>query len=62
MRPKWFHAKDIPYDDMWPADRRWLPDALAGTYAYFTGRIVQGAGDHIDEYDIHEAPAPAGIQ
>lgn len=30
MRPEWFSVKEIPYDDMWPADRSWLPLFLEG--------------------------------
>ncbi|MCC7356300.1 MAG: 8-oxo-dGTP diphosphatase [Candidatus Doudnabacteria bacterium] len=25
MKPQWFNFTDIPYEDMWPADRYWLP-------------------------------------
>ncbi|MEK7528150.1 MAG: 8-oxo-dGTP diphosphatase [Patescibacteria group bacterium] len=25
MRPEWFETDKIPYDEMWPADRFWLP-------------------------------------
>ncbi len=30
MRPQWFAFDAIPYDEMWVADRKWLPLALAG--------------------------------
>ena len=30
MAPKWFKLSDIPYDKMWPDDRIWLPEVLAG--------------------------------
>lgn len=30
MQPKWFHRDEIPYDQMWPGDRYWLPDFLSG--------------------------------
>lgn len=30
MRPKWFKIKEIPYDDMWEADRIWMKEALKG--------------------------------
>jgi 8-oxo-dGTP pyrophosphatase MutT (NUDIX family) len=35
MRPQWFHHSDIPFDQMWPDDRHWLPLFLAGKS--FTG-------------------------
>jgi len=28
MFPKWFSFKDIPYDQMWPDDKYWLPMIL----------------------------------
>ncbi len=30
MAPKWFNISSIPYDEMWPDDPYWLPQALAG--------------------------------
>jgi 8-oxo-dGTP diphosphatase len=30
MLPRWFDAKNIPYDKMWSDDRHWLPHALQG--------------------------------
>ena len=30
MRPQWFRFADIPYEQMWPDDRHWLPRVLAG--------------------------------
>ena len=37
MIPKWFNIKDIPYDEMFPDDKYWLPLILAGNKikAYF---------------------------
>ncbi len=31
MKPRWFLRDDIPYDDMWPDDKYWLPEVLKGT-------------------------------
>ena len=25
MEPRWFAVKDLPYEEMWEADKRWLP-------------------------------------
>ena len=25
MKPRWFLKKEIPYSEMWPADRNWMP-------------------------------------
>lgn len=30
MRPQWFKADALPYDNMWPDDTFWLPGMLAG--------------------------------
>lgn len=30
MDPKWFNIEDIPYDDMFPDDKYWLPLVLEG--------------------------------
>jgi 8-oxo-dGTP diphosphatase/2-hydroxy-dATP diphosphatase len=30
MKPQWFALDAIPYDDMWPDDRFWLPVLLEG--------------------------------
>ncbi len=30
MEPRWFALDDIPYDQMWPDDRQWLPLLLVG--------------------------------
>jgi 8-oxo-dGTP diphosphatase len=35
--PHWFGVDDIPYDEMWPDDRHWMPEALAGER--FVGRF-----------------------
>lgn len=35
MRPEWFPVDSIPYDEMWPDDRYWLPELLKGEN--FTG-------------------------
>ena len=28
MLPKFFKIKDVPYDNMWPDDKYWLPEVL----------------------------------
>jgi 8-oxo-dGTP diphosphatase/2-hydroxy-dATP diphosphatase len=28
MRPQWFPTNALPYEQMWPADRHWIPQAL----------------------------------
>ena len=45
MRPQWFSVDAIPYADMWPDDRYWLPQLLAGKYV--TGSFLFGEQDTI---------------
>jgi len=35
MRPQWFLKSEIPYDNMWPADRNWFP-------LFFKGEDIEG--------------------
>lgn len=30
MRPDWFNLKNAPYNNMWDADKEWVPRVLAG--------------------------------
>ena len=30
MKPQWFNLEEIPFDQMWPADREWFEQYLAG--------------------------------
>jgi mutator protein MutT len=30
MKPQWFRIVELPFDQMWPDDRYWLPKVLAG--------------------------------
>jgi 8-oxo-dGTP diphosphatase/2-hydroxy-dATP diphosphatase len=42
MKPKWFKIEEIPFDQMWPDDKYWLPLLLEGKNFrgkfYFEGR------------------------
>ncbi|MDP4007437.1 MAG: hypothetical protein Q8P55_02500 [bacterium] len=35
MRPHWFSESEIPYTEMWPDDKHWLP-------LFLEGKILQG--------------------
>lgn len=35
MRPQWFEKENAPYNEMWPADREWLP-------LFFEGKDFRG--------------------
>ena len=30
MKPQWYNIEDIPYENMWPDDKYWLPELLKG--------------------------------
>lgn len=38
MAPRWFLKNEVPFDQMWPADRNWMPLFFEGKD--FTGRAV----------------------
>lgn len=50
MRPQWFSVSDIPYDNMWPDDRLWIPMFLAGKK--FRTSFLFGEGDVVLEQEI----------
>jgi len=50
MEPRWFPVDQIPYDQMWPADRRWLPTFLAGKQ--FVGRVEFGPNKEINSFQL----------
>lgn len=50
MQPRWFSVEDIPYTDMWPDDRYWLPQLLAGKY--ITGSFLFGPQDEIRKLSL----------
>lgn len=43
MKPEWFNVYKIPYDQMWPSDKVWLPYLLGGSP--FKGEIVYDGDD-----------------
>lgn len=45
MRPQWFSLDTLPWDDMWPDDRFWLPLVLEGN-------LVQGSFVFGKEHEI----------
>lgn len=52
MIPKWFPIKDIPYQQMWPDDKYWMPLFLAGKK--FKGKILFQDQDTILESRLDE--------
>ena len=54
MKPKWFHPKDLPLEEMWPDDRYWLKDALNGNY--ITASFLFDENSNVKESDIQIKP------
>ncbi len=53
MKPKWFSLDSIPYDDMWPGDRDWIPHILEGKSV--TGSVVfsmESGKPEVREYNV----------
>lgn len=59
MEPRWFAADALPFDEMWEADRIWLPRLLAGKK--LRGTIYFDTdGDHVTETEFEEVFIDAG--
>lgn len=52
MAPKWFRCDEIPVDDMWDADRIWLPKILAGKQIF--GKVSFDTNDKMTKIDLKE--------
>jgi len=52
MRPQWFHVDEIPFADMWPDDKYWLPLILAGKK--FTGKLLFADQDTVISQEFLE--------
>ncbi len=52
MRPRWFEKEKIPFDQMWPDDKYWLPIFLNGKK--FEGNFHFAGNDKILDYKIEE--------
>ncbi len=53
MRPEWFALTQVPYDQMWPADRHWLPVVLAGKSV--TARFHYADEQTLLQYEVRVA-------
>ena len=51
MRPQWFAESSVPFDDMWPDDRFWIPLMLDDKL--FKGTVTV-EGNTLRKHDIRE--------
>lgn len=52
-RPEWFDTEDLPFDDMWPDDRYWIPKMLSGE-KFLARFMFDEDGDNILEHEFHD--------
>lgn len=52
MKPHWFHVDEIPFNDMWPDDKYWIPLFLNGKK--FRGKFLFGESDIVLEQELIE--------
>ncbi len=52
MRPVWFKANEIPYNNMWPDDAHWMPLLLSGKK--FKGKFLFEGHDKILSKNLTE--------
>lgn len=52
MRPRWFLADQLPYANMWPDDKFWLPLLLAGRL--FKGKFTFNETDMILKHTLKQ--------
>lgn len=53
MEPRWFAPEELPYEEMWEADRIWLPLVLAGRRLRGTVYFAED-GDHVTATEFQE--------
>ena len=52
MKPTWFNINYIPYDQMWPSDKYWMPLLLSGKF--FKGNVEFNLEGKIAKYELNE--------
>jgi 8-oxo-dGTP diphosphatase / 2-hydroxy-dATP diphosphatase len=52
MKPSWFNISNLPFENMWPDDKLWMPLLLSGKK--FEGSFVFRDYDSISEYTLEE--------
>lgn len=56
MKPQWFSKNSLPFEEMWPDDKYWVPRMLAGEKLHgdFT---FSDDGNNFAKFEIHEVPS-----
>ena len=52
MKPKWYKKDELPFDSMWPDDKYWLPQVLAGSR--LKADFLFGIEDTLLEFNVME--------
>jgi len=52
MRPQWFNANELPFEEMWPDDKHWMPLLLAGKK--FQGSFLFDEKNYILGHQLNE--------
>lgn len=52
MKPEWFTIKTLPYDGMWAADKRWVPEVISGKK--IVSKVVFGEGNSVESFEFEE--------
>lgn len=52
-RPEWFSMDEIPYSEMWPDDKVWMPKMFAGERFEAVFRFSEDGGE-IKDYEFSE--------
>lgn len=56
MEPQWFAPFSLPYEDMWAADKIWLPEVLRGHLVKGKITFAEDA-ETVLSYEFHEVDA-----
>lgn len=51
MAPKWFHINEIPYSEMWPDDKYWMPLFFQGKK--FRGKFFFDENANISNFELN---------
>lgn len=57
--PCWFNFEAIPYENMWPDSKYWLP--LIFEKRFFVGRFFYDENGNVESYDLEKLEKPPAI-